>query len=397
MAQEQSTLKSKAAAAFGWTLTALCFTAIGYFGHDLVTKYAKDKGPAASLAIPRQLIVEGTIGSAVYNPVEENVAHVEAIQEVDILPQISGYLTAVNFKEGATVKAGDILYTIDDEQYVATVKAREADLEKAKAEVARAALYLKRLQEADARAVSKIDMDKAIADDLSAKAQVLQAEATLNLARINLKHTKIVAAISGRIGKTRCNVGDYVMPSSGALSHIVQTDPIRVAFPMTDRKYVEIARQFAKSLKGEENAHRQRIRLPDDTIYAREGQWEFADNTMDSQTASIAMRIRFANPDGILVPNTYVKLLTDRIQPPTLKTVPQIAVLTSDKGSFVWKLDEKNIPALVPVKVIATVGTDTFIETDLKVGDRIVKDGIHKVIAGLPVTPAQVPAAQPAK
>ena len=379
MAQEQSTLKSKAAAAFGWTLTALCFTAIGYFGHDLVTKYAKDKGPAASLAIPRQLIVEGTIGSAVYNPVEENVAHVEAIQEVDILPQISGYLTAVNFKEGATVKA------------------READLEKAKAEVARAALYLKRLQEADARAVSKIDMDKAIADDLSAKAQVLQAEATLNLARINLKHTKIVAAISGRIGKTRCNVGDYVMPSSGALAHIVQTDPIRVAFPMTDRKYVEIARQFAKSLKGEENAHRQRIRLPDDTIYAREGQWEFADNTMDSQTASIAMRIRFANPDGILVPNTYVKLLTDRIQPPTLKTVPQIAVLTSDKGSFVWKLDEKNIPALVPVKVIATVGTDTFIETDLKVGDRIVKDGIHKVIAGLPVTPAQVPAAQPAK
>ena len=66
MAQEQSTLKSKAAAAFGWTLTALCFTAIGYFGHDLVAKYAKDKGPAASLAIPRQLIVEGTIGSAVW-------------------------------------------------------------------------------------------------------------------------------------------------------------------------------------------------------------------------------------------------------------------------------------------------------------------------------------------
>ncbi|MGN1360222.1 MAG: hypothetical protein ACI4X9_07215, partial [Kiritimatiellia bacterium] len=88
MAQEQSTLKSKAAGAFCWTLTALCFTAIGYFGHDLAAKYAKGSGSAAALAIQNQLIVEGTVGSAVYNPVEENVAHVEAIQEVDILPQI---------------------------------------------------------------------------------------------------------------------------------------------------------------------------------------------------------------------------------------------------------------------------------------------------------------------
>lgn len=394
MANEQVGKSNIFVSGFCWVLTALCFTTIGYFSHDFITKWVDGDQGKQMMQLPPSLIVEGTVSSAIYNPVEENVAHVEAIQEVDLLPQISGYITEVNFKEGSFVKAGDVLYKIDDEQYVATVKAREADLEKAKAEAARAAIYLKRLQEADARAVSKIDMDKAVADDLSAKAQILQAEATLNLARINLKHTKIVAAISGRIGKTRCNVGDYVMPSSGALAHIVQIDPIRVTFPMTDRKYVEISKRFAQTRQGQEATYRQRIRLPDDSVYAREGQWEFADNAMDGKTASISMRIRFENPEGILVPNTYVKLLTDRLSPPTLITVPQVSVLLTDKGSIVWKLDEKNIPTAVPVKVIATIGQSTFVEGALKVGDRIVEQGIHKVIPGVPVIPAKPVAKQ---
>ena len=144
----------------------------------------------------------------------------------------------MKFKEGDTVKAGQLLYVLDDERYQAVANQRKAALAAAEAELRRADRYFKRMSEADARGITQLERDNAEAAAESAKAGVLQAKANLVVAEYDLKKTKVYAPISGQIGKSNMYVGDYVAPSKGALARIVQIDPMRVTFPLTDRSYI---------------------------------------------------------------------------------------------------------------------------------------------------------------
>ena len=157
------------------------------------------------------------VAERMYNLPERFVAHAEPVQEVELLPQVDGYIKEILFKEGDIVKAGDVLYVLDGERYEAIVNQRKADLAAAEAELRRAERYYDRMQKADARGITQLERDNAEAAADSAKAAVLQAKANLVVAEYDLKKTRVSAPISGQIGKTAAHVGDYVSPYFSSL------------------------------------------------------------------------------------------------------------------------------------------------------------------------------------
>ncbi|MBR3551079.1 MAG: efflux RND transporter periplasmic adaptor subunit [Bacteroidales bacterium] len=318
-----------------------------------------------------------------YNLPEKFVAHAEAMQEVDLLPQVDGYIKEIKFKEGDIVKAGAILYVLDDERYRAVANQRKADLEAAEAEARRAERYWERMQKADARGITQKERDDAEAGAEKAKAAVYQAKANLVVAEYDLKKAVVVAPISGQIGKTSAHVGDYVAPSKGALARIVQVDPIRVTFPLTDRAYIGWRTALKK---GKAPDYRMRLMLPDGSEYGEEGKWDFDDNEMSKDTATIIMRLSFPNPDRLLIPNSYVTLLTDRKTPPKMASIPQQALFDLTGGSqgvWVLKDDETVEQRVVEVREMSEGWSPVI--SGLKTGEKVVISGHGKLAPGMKV------------
>ena len=368
--------------------------AVGWFVHDLTGGFGGAKAGGKAKSAPTVTVF--TVTNAVFNPAEEFIGHVEPVQEVDILPQIEGYVTEVKFTEGAEVKKGDVLYEIDPEQYRATERQRLAELEKAESQVAvaeadvdRTARYLKRMQSADERGITKSELDQAETDHAStlaalksAKADVAQAKANLELSRVNLKHTRVYAPISGQIGKSLRHAGDYVAPSKGALARIVQVDPIRVSFPITDRAYVTWRERAARKGVDVRASRRLRLKLPNDSLYGRPGTWEFDDNEMSAGTATIQLRLTFPNAEKLLIPNAYVRVISDEADPAGVLAVPSACIEQSETGPVVWVVRADGTAERRSVAKGASADGVTVIADGLKAGERIVHRGVHKVSAG---------------
>jgi RND family efflux transporter MFP subunit len=386
---EQTTEKSKGGAVgavIGTIVLAAACGAGGWIAHDMLAKTLAEKPKDAQDGQQQQATTVSVMAVAEreYNLPEKFVAHAEAMQEVDLLPQVDGYVKEIRFKEGDIVEAGAILYVLDDERYRAVANQRKADLEAAEAEARRAKRYWERMQKADSRGITQLERDNAEAGADKAKAAVLQAKANLVVAEYDLKKAQVIAPISGQIGKTSAHVGDYVAPSKGALARIVQIDPIRVSFPLTDRAYVGW-REALK--KGKAPDYRMRLVLPDGSVYSGEGKWDFDDNEMSRDTATIIMRLSFPNPDRLLIPNSYVTLLTDYKTAPKLPCIPQQAVFDLVGGSQgVWVLKDDST---VEQRVIEVREMDkgwTPVVSGLKLGEKVVISGIGKLAPGMKVT-----------
>ena len=381
---ENQKKKSAVGSAIGVIVLVAASVTGGWVACDLWPKKAAPK-----MQMPRMsaTVAVRPVEERVYNLPERYVAHAEAVQEVELLPQVDGYVKEVLFREGDIVKAGDTLYVLDGERYQAIVNQRKADLEAAEAEKRRADRYFERMEKADERGITQLERDNAEAAADSAKAAVMQAKADLVVAEYDLKKTRIIAPISGQIGKTSAHVGDYVSPSKGALSRIVQIDPIRVSFPLTDRAYVAWR---SAQLKGYAPDYRLRLLLPDGSEYKGLGAWAFDDNTMSRETATIIMRLVFPNPERMLIPNSYVTLLVDHKNPPKLPCVPQQAVLDLSTGSCaVWVLKDDMTVEQRVVETRETSGGWTPVVSGVKPGEKVVVSGIAKLAPGMKVALAE--------
>lgn len=373
--------KSKIGSVIATVVLAAVCVAGGFIAAQLMPKGGGAEAPA--MRSLTQTVAATNAEMRVYNLPERFVAHAEPMQEVDLLPQVDGYIKKVLFKEGELVKAGQVLYELDDERYQAVVNQRKADLAAAESEARRAKRYHERMQNADDRGITQLERDNAEAAADKAEAAVMQAKANLIVAEYDCKKAKVVAPISGQIGKTTAHIGDYVAPSKGALAKIVQVDPIRVTFPLTDRSYISW-RQAQKS--GTSPDFRMRLLLADGSEYAEQGKWDFDDNQMSKETATIMMRLSFPNPDRMLIPNSYVTLLTDFREPPSYPSVPQTAIFDLPGGDVgVWVVNEAG---LVEPRVVTVRGAFegwTPITSGLKVGEKVVTAGVHKLVQGMRV------------
>ena len=376
--------KSAIGSAIGVVVLVAASVTGGWVACDLWPKKAAPRMQMPQMAAS---VAVRPVEERLYNLPERFVAHAEPVQEVELLPQVDGYVKEIRFKEGDIVKAGDVLYVLDGERYQAIVNQRKADLEAAEAEKRRADRYFKRMEKADERGITQLERDNAEAAADSANAAVMQAKANLIVAEYDLKKTCIAAPVSGQIGKTSAHIGDYVSPSKGSLSRIVQIDPIRVSFPLTDRAYVGWR---AAQLKGSAPDYRLRLMLPDGSEYKDLGAWAFDDNTMSKETATIIMRLVFPNPERMLIPNSYVTLLVDYKNPPKLPCVPQQAVFDLSTGSrAVWVLNADMTVEQRAVETRETSGGWTPVVSGVKPGEKVVVSGIAKLAPGMKVTLAE--------
>ena len=379
---------------------AAVFVAVGWFGNQVFGPKERTREVAEA---PAPVVSVGEAKTLAFNPETEYVGHVEPIQETDILPQIDGYVKKVCFAEGSFVRAGDVLFEIDVEQYEASRRLRHSEVRSAEAkvivaatEVDRAERYFRRLASADDRGVTATERDTAETTLASAraalnaaKAEVEQTKAAAAIADFNLKHTVIVSPISGRIGKALHHVGDYVSPSGSPLAHVVQTDPVRVVFPIADKDYG--AWQRAAECGGRElrDSRRLRLLLPDGREYAETGVIDFGDNRIDRDTATVVFRARFANAAGDLLPGAFVRVLSDESHPPRLLAVPSGAVERTAKGACVWTLGPDGTVKASAVEVGAEWRGMTAIRKGLSEGEKIVVEGGFKLRDGMKVDVAR--------
>ena len=378
--------KSKIGSLVATVVTAAVCVAGGWIAHGILAKRGASQGPnVAMMAGMVQTVAVRPVELRPYNLPERYVAHAEAVQEVDLLPQVDGYIKEIKFREGDLVKEGQLLYVLDDERYQAVVNQRKADLAAAEAGQRRTQRYYDRMQKADERGITQLERDNAEADAERSKASVLQARANLVVAEYDLKKAKVYAPISGQIGKTTAHVGDYVAPSKGPLAHIMQVDPIRVTFPLTDRAFIQWREAQRKAGDVTGNI-RNRLLLPDGQEYAGEGKLDFDDNQMSRETATIIMRLSFANPDRLLVPNSYLTLLVDRRKPASVACVPQQAVFDiagGNQGVYVLK-DDMTVEQRVVTVREAFEGWSPIL-TGVKDGEKVVISGVAKLRPGAKV------------
>ena len=311
---------------------------------------------------------------------DDYIATIEPVQEVMVRSEVAGYIDEVHFEEGTIVNEGDLLFTIDQKQYKARVEVRQAEMARAHAELDRSDKYLKRMKEAGQRSVSESDIDTAESNHLQAQANLKQKEANLNLAKIDLAYSEIHSPISGRIGAAMATKGNYVTSASDALARIVQTDPIRVVFSMTDRAYLNL-RQQEQDAKA--NSLTARIRLPNGSTLPMIGKKDFDDNAMNPETGTLAVRYLFDNPDELLVPGGYANILVGQEVRPMGIRIPQKAILVDPQGTYVLTVDNAGQVGTARIRLGKTIESDMVVLSGLQVGDRVVVDGVQKVQPGM--------------
>ncbi|MBP5698602.1 MAG: efflux RND transporter periplasmic adaptor subunit [Alphaproteobacteria bacterium] len=217
----------------------------------------------------------------------EYVALVEAINSVDVVAKVSGSLDKINFTEGSLVKKDDALFIIDREPYQANYDLAKAQLESAEANLTRTERDYERQKKLSSKNIaSKATFDAAESAYLQAKATVSQAKAQLELARINLDNTEVKAYIDGRIGKTQVTVGNFVNASTSILARVVQIDPIRIAFSMTDKEFLEMQKDTEKDDIGDLTIN---ILLPNGDVLREKMNHFFVNNEINLGTATMAV------------------------------------------------------------------------------------------------------------
>lgn len=368
----------------GWIVGIIVAALIGFFVRGLMPSGGPPMDAMMGMQMPPPAVVAVVLEEQPLDVLDEYIASIEPVQEVLIKTEVSGYIEGVHFKEGAFVEEGDLLYTIDRRQYQAMVEVREAELARTEAELKRANQFLERLEKADHRSVSASDLETAESTQLQAAAALKQAEANLNLARIDLAYAEIRAPISGRIGAALLTKGNYVDAMLGhTLARIVQFDPIRVVFSMTDRAYLDLLKQ---ELDGAANEQAARIRLPNGTILSLIGYKDFSDNEMNPETGTMAVRYLFNNTNGLLVPGGYAKILLGPAERPMGIRVPQQAILQDAEGSYVLTVNDEGLVGTARIELGDTIETDRVVLGGLTAGDRVVVDGVQKAQPGMTAT-----------
>ncbi len=311
----------------------------------------------------------------------EYVGRVVPLQTVSVKPKISGEIAKVCFKEGSMVKAGQLLFQIDPTEYEATVQLRKAELQQAEANYATAEKYYKRTTAASDEALSATDKEAAEGAFLQTKAAVAQAKAALKLAQINLGYCRITSPITGKIGKALYTLGNYVTPSVTELASIVQMDPIRVSYPLPDRDYLDQLALFREN----GSIFNTSVILSNGEEYNAPGKRDFENNSIDQTTGTIMVSLRFENKEGRLIPGEMVRVFTKPVKSDVVDAVPQIAVMASDKGDYVYTVGNDSVVRQVSITLGREFGVLREVTGDIKAGDNVVVAGLQSLRPGMKV------------
>jgi membrane fusion protein (multidrug efflux system) len=392
-----------------------------------------ETGPAVSVVV--QPVVQKTV--PIYT---ELTARTDATSSVDIRARVKAYLKTQNYKEGSMVRAGQVLFTLDNREYVAQLQQVEAQLDKAKADLEQARSKtvvataeanvgiavaqlnktdqdVKRLKPlAEKRAVPQQDYDNALAAQQAAKADLEGKQATLNTAQVNqaasielaeaavaaakaniaeaalnVEHCTIKSPIDGIAGIRQVAPGNLVGQSEATLlTTVSKVNPLRVYMSISEADYLKYQRLRAQG-KGKVSGSDLELILADNSVFPYKGRLIIADRAVDLKTGTLNLVAEFPNPTGLLRPGQFgrVRFAADVVENALL--VPQKAVTELQSARTVFVVNNENKVALRSVTLMDRVGDDYIVTEGLKPGERVVVEGLQKVRPGATVNPSSTP------
>jgi len=324
---------------------------------------------------------------------DEFTGRFEAVDRVEIRPRVSGYVTAARFQQGHEVKKGDILYVIDARPYQAALKHAQAELTRARTQLALAKSEQERaVKLVAARAISQEEFDARTSGNEQSAANLIAAEAAVDAAALDLSFTQIRAPISGVVGRAEVTAGNLVTAGQSLLTTLVSIDPIYVSFDGDEQvylKYIDLERKG--ELRSVRNGHGPIwVGLADEEGYPHQGTMAFLDNEVDSNTGTIHARGLFPNKERRFTPGLFarVKLIGSAQYDALL--INDSAVGTDQSVKFVLRVGADNKIEYAAVKLGPIVDGLRVVREGLKEGDVIVVKGLQQVRPGMPVTPQLV-------
>lgn len=338
----------------------------------------------------------------------EWVATLDGYVNAQIQPQASGYLVKQNYKEGAQVAKGQVLFQIDPRPFQAALDQAQGQLDQARGMVqqsqAQAALAQINVNRdtplAEARAIAKSQLDNdtqqkalTVAAVTSAQASVVAAEATVANARLNLGFTQVRSLITGVAGQAVTQVGSLVNPQT-VLTSVSQLDPIKAYFSMSDAEYLTLtqrARHGAVDLLKDVTAVPLTLSLANGEAYPSKGRIVFVDRQMNAQTGAIRIAAAFPNPGNILRPGQFGRIKAQTEVRHDGLLIPQVAVREFQGLQQIFVAGKDNKAHVLTVQLGPQVGTSWLVEGGVSAGARVITDNLQKLSEGAPVAPHQGP------
>lgn len=319
------------------------------------------------------------------------VGQAVGIPTVEIRARVAGYLRSWDFKEGSIVHKGQILFTIEPDQYKNDVDFAKADLENKNAAWDKAKLDVARLKPLlSTKAISQNDYDVAVTTEQQTRAAVASSKANLDQAQLNLSYTTIPSPITGAIGSCNVNPGNLVGKGEATLLTTVSAvDPMYVNFQMNETDYLKIMRfiDAHPEYKGKMDSFIVYLTLSDKQDYRLPGKIDFIDRGINTTTGTIAMRAIFENPEGLIKPGNFAMVNLVLMEQDNGIVIPQSATTLIQGKAFVFLVNDSNIVRRAPIILGRSIGNNYIVNYGLQAGDKILIEGFQKFKEGLPIKP----------
>jgi membrane fusion protein (multidrug efflux system) len=343
--------------------------------------------PAAAQAPAPPAVLVEPAALRVLAAQSEFIGRVQALEKVDLRARVQGFLGRRQFKDGDQVKQDQLLFQIERDPFEAAVEQRQAQVAAAEATLANAALQLARAQQLIRNnTVSQATLDERTADEARARAGLLEAKAALRDAEIKLSYTDIKSPITGTIGRAIVSPGNLVGPDTGVLATVVQSDFVRVLFPVTQREMLEARRQG-----GSAQSLLVRARLADGTLYDQDGKIDFVDIQVDPRTDGQIVRALFPNPASILAEGQTVRIVIEEKASAKAIIISQAAVAIDQSGPYVFVVSPANTVELRRVRLGVQREGYVVVEDGVAEGDKVIVQGQQRVRPGMTVVPELAP------
>ncbi len=317
----------------------------------------------------------------------------EAVERVEVRPRVSGYVTATHFEQGHEIKKGDVLYVIDARPYRATLKRAQAEVARARTQLALAQSERERAHKLiEKRAISQEEFDSRTSGSEQASANLAAAEAAVESAALDLSFTQVRAPIAGRIGRAEVTAGNLVTAGQTLLTTLVSLDPIYVSFDGDEQVYLKyVGLGVRGETKATRNVHNPVwVGLADEQGHPHEGALVFLDNELDAATGTIHARGLLQNHERRFTPGMFARVKLVGSAPYDALLINDSAVGTDQSVKYVLKVGAQNKVEYTPVKLGPLVDGLRVVRAGLEAGDVILVNGLQQVRPGMPVTPQLV-------
>jgi membrane fusion protein (multidrug efflux system) len=319
----------------------------------------------------------------------EFIGRAAAVDKVELHARVKGFLGPRLFTDGDQVKEGQVVFTIEPETFQAAVAQKVAQRDAAKAALANSDIQLRRAAELlRTNTGTQAVYDQRVSEQLQAKAAVEDAEAQLRDAQIQLSYTEIKSPIAGRIGRASASPGNLVSPVTGVLATVVNDQPMRVLFSVTQRELLDARRDTASGA----DSLVVLLKLADGSIFREKGKLDFIDVTADPRTDGQIVRAVFQNKDHVLTDGQTLRVVIEDEKAPTAVVVPQAAVAIDQTGPYLFVVSDKNVVEQRRVKIGISRDGMLVIDEGLKAGEKVIIQGQQRVRPGMTVTPTTAPA-----